>query len=118
MPDALKSLRRYGILLRTPGIPASVNALMEVVRRLPRPAVTSVMLATVSSSACYLQRMLRLVLMKHGGLSISLGSSIDWDTSSIRWKNGVVTVVDDYQPPDPPRRNKRAIKTPGGDTPD
>ena len=41
MPDALKSLGNYGILLRTPGISASVNALMEVVRRLPRVELRS-----------------------------------------------------------------------------
>ena len=36
MPDALKSLGNYGILPRTPGISASMNALMLMVRRLPR----------------------------------------------------------------------------------
>ena len=50
LPDVLKNLGRYGILLRMPGISASVNALMVVVRRLPMPACASAMLAVVSSS--------------------------------------------------------------------
>ena len=41
MPDALKSLGNYGILPRTPGISASVNALMLVVRKLPRVELRS-----------------------------------------------------------------------------
>ena len=40
----------YGSLLRTPGTSASVNALMLVVRRLPRPARASALLTAVSSS--------------------------------------------------------------------
>ena len=50
LPDVLKNLGHYGILLRMPGISASVNALMGVVRRLPMPACASAMLAVVSSS--------------------------------------------------------------------
>ena len=47
MSDVVKSLGQYGILLRMPGISASVNAVIEVVRRLLRPSVASAMLASV-----------------------------------------------------------------------
>jgi len=41
LPDALKSLGNYSILPRAPGISASVNSLMLVVRRLPRVELRS-----------------------------------------------------------------------------
>ena len=41
MPDELNSLGNYGILPRTPGISVSVNALILVVRRLPKVELPS-----------------------------------------------------------------------------